>query len=85
MRFVYEEEAAPEEFFVPFSQSIAVEATGGRLLAWNLGAATLLTQLSGVGDVSGDGEGSGGGGLEHRLSEDPFAAGHGGGSGELNV
>lgn len=72
MRFVYEEEAAPEEFFVPLCWSLTVEATGSRLLHWNLGAATLLTALSGV-DVSGDGSG---GGLEHRLSEDAFA-GHG--------
>lgn len=81
MRFVYEEEAHPEEFFVPYAQSLAITLTGGRLLTWNLGAATLLTQLSGI-DVSGGGSGgggSGGGQLEHRLS-DPFQ-----GSGEFNV
>jgi hypothetical protein len=74
MRFVYEEEAAPEEFFVPYTWSLAVAATGGRLLSWTLGAATLLTQLSGV-EVSGDGSS-----LEHRLSEDAFHV-----SGELAV
>jgi hypothetical protein len=48
LRFVYEEEAAPEEFFVPYCWSLAVAATGGRLLSWNLGAVALLTQLTGV-------------------------------------
>lgn len=74
MRFVYEEEAAPEEFFVPYCWSLAVTTTGNKLMHWNLGAVALLTQLSGV-DVSGDG----GGGLEHRWSEDAYH------SGELNV
>jgi hypothetical protein len=69
MRFVYEEEAAPEEFFVPYCWSLAVEATGGRLLSWNLGAATLLTQLSGM-ELSGDGSS---GALEPRWSEDASA------------
>lgn len=72
MRFVYEEEAAPEEFFVPYCWSLAVTATGNRLMNWNLGAVALLTQLSGV-DVSIDG------GLEQRWSEDAYH------SGELNV
>lgn len=72
MRFVYEEEAAPEEFFVPYTWSLTVAATGGRLLSWNLCAVTLLTQLSGV-EVSGDGS------LEQRWSEDAYH------SGELNV
>lgn len=47
LRFVYEEEAAPEEFFVPYCWSLAVAATGGRLLSWNLGAVALL-QVAGV-------------------------------------
>jgi hypothetical protein len=47
LRFVYEEEAAPEEFFVPYCWSLAVAATGGRLLSWNLGAVALLTQVAG--------------------------------------
>ncbi len=34
MRFVYEEEAAPEEFFVPYVWSLAVGATGGGVLHW---------------------------------------------------
>lgn len=72
MRFVYEEEAAPEEFFVPYCWSLAVTTTGHRLMNWNLGAVALLTQLSGV-DVSLDGS------LEHRWSEDAYN------SGELNV
>lgn len=72
MRFVYEEEAAPEEFFVPYCWSLAVTTTGHRLMNWNLGAVALLTQLSGV-DVSLDGS------LEHRWSEDAYH------SGELNV
>lgn len=54
MRFVYEEESAPEEFFVPYCWSLAVTATSGRLLSWNLGAVALLTQLSG-GEVWEDG------------------------------
>jgi hypothetical protein len=54
LRFVYEEEAAPEEFFVPYCWSLAVAATGGRLLAWNLGAVALLTQVAGgEGDEGG--------------------------------
>eukprot|EP00879_Flechtneria_rotunda_P020891 GHRR01021996.1.p1 GENE.GHRR01021996.1~~GHRR01021996.1.p1 ORF type:complete len:588 (+),score=216.63 GHRR01021996.1:369-2132(+) len=57
MRFVYEEEAAPEEFFVPYCWSLAVAGTAGRLLSWNLGQMALLTQLSEV-EVSGDGTGS---------------------------
>jgi len=73
MRFVYEEEAAPEEFFVPFCWSLAVTATSNRLMNWNLGAVALLTQLSGV-DVSADGSS-----LEQRWSEDAYQ------SGELNV
>lgn len=34
MRFVYEEEAAPEEFFVPYVWSLVVGATNGGLLHW---------------------------------------------------
>jgi hypothetical protein len=34
MRFVYEEEAAAEEFFVPYIWSLAVGATNGGLLHW---------------------------------------------------
>ncbi|KAF8072811.1 dym [Scenedesmus sp. PABB004] len=48
LRFVYEEEAAPEEFFSPYTWSLAVAATSGGLVAWNLGAAALLTQCSGA-------------------------------------
>ncbi|KAF6251495.1 Dyggve-Melchior-Clausen syndrome protein-domain-containing protein [Scenedesmus sp. NREL 46B-D3] len=48
LRFVYEEEAAPEEFFVPYCWSLAVAATGGRLLSWNLGAVALLSQVDGA-------------------------------------
>ncbi|KAF6251815.1 Dymeclin [Scenedesmus sp. NREL 46B-D3] len=48
LRFVYEEEAAPEEFFVPYCWSLAVAATGGRLLSWNLGAVALLSQVNGA-------------------------------------
>lgn len=48
LRFVYEEEAAPEEFFVPYCWSLAVVSTGGRLVHWNLGSVALLTQMSGV-------------------------------------
>lgn len=73
MRFQYEEEAAPEEFFVPYCWSLAVTATGTKLMSWNLGAVALLTQLSGV-EVSGDGS------LEQRWSD--ADAYH---SGELNV
>ena len=72
MRFVYEEEAAPEEFFVPYCWSLAVTSASSRLMNWNLGAVALLTQLSGV-DISADGS------LEHRWSEDAYH------SGELNV
>jgi hypothetical protein len=72
MRFVYEEEAAPEEFFVPYCWSLAVASTGSRLVHWNLGAVALLTQLSGV-DVSLEGS------LEQRWSEDAYN------SGDLNV
>uniref|UniRef100_A0A383WDY4 Dymeclin n=1 Tax=Tetradesmus obliquus TaxID=3088 RepID=A0A383WDY4_TETOB len=50
LRFVYEEEAAPEEFFVPYCWSLAVAATGGRLLSWNLGAVALLQVAGGEGD-----------------------------------
>ncbi|GBG00571.1 hypothetical protein Rsub_13274 [Raphidocelis subcapitata] len=46
MRFVYEEEAAPEEFFVPFIWSLAVAATNDALLHWDLGAMALLTPLA---------------------------------------
>eukprot|EP00882_Tetradesmus_deserticola_P021481 GHRQ01023254.1.p1 GENE.GHRQ01023254.1~~GHRQ01023254.1.p1 ORF type:complete len:322 (+),score=177.91 GHRQ01023254.1:768-1733(+) len=48
LRFVYEEEAAPEEFFVPYCWSLAVAATGGRLLCWNLGSMALLSQVEGA-------------------------------------
>lgn len=74
MRFVYEEEAAPDQFFVPYTWSLAVTSSSPRLMHWNLGGVALLTQLSGV-DVSGDGGGS----LDQRWSEDAFQ------SGELNV
>lgn len=69
MRFVYEEEAAPEEFFVPFCWSLAVATTGNRLMSWNLGAVALLTQLSGVDVTTVEGA------LEQRWSEDAFHLG----------
>eukprot|EP00878_Enallax_costatus_P036636 GHUV01041162.1.p1 GENE.GHUV01041162.1~~GHUV01041162.1.p1 ORF type:complete len:331 (+),score=99.01 GHUV01041162.1:819-1811(+) len=70
MRFVYEEEAAPEEFFVPYCWSLAVAATSSRLMIWNLSAVALLTQLSGV-EVVGDGmEGQLSAGLSHQWSSE---------------
>lgn len=73
MRFVYEEEAAPEEFFVPYCWSLAVAATSSRLVSWNLGAAALLTQLSGI-EVTPDSlEGQTSTASSHRWSDDGVA------------
>ena len=59
MRFVYEEEASPEEFFVPFIWSLAVAATNDATLRWELGSMALLTPLQ---------VGTDGAGLEHQFS-----------------
>lgn len=70
MRFVYEEEATPEEFFVPYCWSLAVAATSSRLMSWNLSAVALLTQLSEV-DVVGEGlDGQTSAALSHQWSSD---------------
>jgi hypothetical protein len=52
MRFVYEEEAAPEEFFVPYVWTLAVAATDGGLLHW--------WAAEGGRGWAGDGDGDGG-------------------------
>lgn len=62
LRFVYEEEEAPEEFFVPYVWSLAVAATAQHSLAWDLRSLALLTPLLAVGvegrsSSSGTGEG----------------------------
>lgn len=75
MRFVYEEEAAPEEFFVPYCWSLAVAAISSRLVSWNLGAVALLTQLTGAEDTSDGLEGHKSTTASHHWSDDDGVGG----------
>ena len=55
LRFVYEEEQSPEEFFVPYVWSLAVAATANTMYTWDLSSLALLTPLMSLGV---DGQGS---------------------------
>lgn len=54
-RFVYEEEAQPEEFFVPYVWTLVVTTTSGHLVPWNFAAISLLTPLVGMDSGTLDG------------------------------
>eukprot|EP00877_Chromochloris_zofingiensis_P015055 jgi/Chrzof1/9803/Cz04g16070.t1 len=55
LRFVYEEEAQPEEFFVPYVWTLVVTTTSGHLVPWNFAAISLLTPLVGMDSGTLDG------------------------------
>jgi hypothetical protein len=55
LRFVYEEEQSPEEFFVPYVWSLAVAATASTMYTWDLTSLALLTPLMSLGVVDGQG------------------------------